>query len=181
MTDFRLLSLCVFCFSLLGAHEHLRAEASKVTIGLQGRIAPKCSLSDMTGKLDFGSVDGTGRASRSAAVDFTIDCNTPFIYRLSAQEGAMRLQGSVPAPSAAHMRLPYDISLIIPTDDGGTLRRDCNRDMLKAGTVQGCLADSGSAVAILQRGQMAVSLLPTSEKVPQGEYTDNIQITLSVK
>ncbi len=84
------------CLAVGGFIGDLAADASKVAIGLQGHISPKCGLSDVAGQLDFG-VGGTGRASRSAAVDFTIDCNTPFIYRLSAQEGAMRLQGSDPA------------------------------------------------------------------------------------
>jgi hypothetical protein len=181
MTDFRPLILCVFCFSLLGAHGHLRAEASKVTIGLQGRISPKCSLSDMTRKLEFGSVGGTGRASRSAAVDFTIDCNTPFIYRLSAQEGAMRLQGSGSARSAAQMRLPYDISLTIPTDDGGTLISRCNSDRLRADTRQACDAESGNAVATRKHGQMVVNLLAAAKGQIEGYYADNLEIVLTVK
>jgi hypothetical protein len=171
-----------FAFPFLGAYGHLRAEASKVTIGLQGRISPKCSLSDMTGKLDFGSVGGTGRANRSAAVDFTIDCNTPFIYRLSAQEGAMRLQGSGPAPSAAHIRLPYDISLIIPTDDGGTMRAGCGSEALSTdASGRGCNADSGQAIATHRRGQILVSLRSGPKLPRSGNYTDNLEIGLSVK
>lgn len=182
MTDFRLVSLCVICFSLLGAHGHLWAEASKVTIGLQGHISPKCSLSDMTGKLDFGSVGGTGRANRSAAVDFTIDCNTPFIYRLSAEEGAMWLHGTSSAPSTAHVRLPYDISLTVPTDDGGTLRAGCGSEALSTDVSgRGCNADSGQAIATHRRGQILVSLRSGSELPRAGNYKDDIRVELSVK
>ena len=168
------------CLAAGGCVGALAADASKVAIGLQGHISPKCSLSDMAGQLDFGS-SGIGRASRSAAVDFTIDCNTPFIYRLSAQEGAMRLQGSGPA-SEAHTILPYNIGLTIPTDDGGTLKAGCGSEALVTGTPgRGCDADSGHAIATHRRGQILVSLRSGSELPRAGSYTDNIQVGLSVK
>ena len=181
MTVRRPLSLCVLCILATIVHGQVFADASKVTIGLQGHISPKCSLSDMSGKLDFG-VSGAGRASRSAAVDFTIDCNTPFIYRLSAQEGAMRLQGSGPAPSETHALLPYDVSLTIPTDDGGTLNARCDGEALRANASgRGCDADSGQAIVTHRRGQILVSLRSGSELPRAGSYTDNIQIGLNVK
>ena len=158
----------------------LAADASKVAIGLQGHISPKCSLSDIAGQLDFG-VSGIGRTSRSAAVNFIIDCNTPFIYRLSAQEGAMRLQGSGPASNEAHARLPYDISLTIPTDDGGTLRAGCGSEMLSANAAAGCLADSGNAIATRQRGQIVVNMTPIARGPAEGRYADELEITVTVK
>ena len=178
-------NLCLWliapCLVAGGFVGDLAADASKVAIGLQGHISPKCSLSDMAGQLDFGS-GGSGRASRSAAVDFTIDCNTPFIYRLSAQEGAMRLQGSSPGASEAHARLPYNISLTIPTDDGGALRAGCGSEVLSAdASGRGCDADSGQAIATHRRGQILVSLRSGSELPKAGSYTDNLDIGLSVK
>ena len=158
----------------------LSADASKVTIRLQGHISPKCGLSDMSGQLDFGKA-GIGRESRRATVDFTIDCNTPFIYRLSAREGAMRLQSSDPAANPAQARLPYDVSLTIPTDDGGTLRASCGSDRLRADTAQACDADSGNAVATRQRGQMVVNLTPAARGPVEGRYTDNLEIILTAK
>ena len=159
----------------------LSADASKVTIGLQGHISPKCGLSDMSGQLDFGKA-GMGRESRRATVDFTIDCNTPFIYRLSAQDGAMRRQGSGPAANPAHARLPYDVSLTIPTDDGGTLRASCGSEVLSADSSgRGCGVDSGHAIATHRRGQILVSLRSGSESPRPGGYTDNLEIGLSVK
>ena len=163
------------CLAAGGFTGDLAADASKVAIGLQGHISPKCGLSDMAGQLDFG----TGGASRSAAIDFTIDCNTPFIYRLSAQEGAMRLQGSGSAPNEP--RLPYEIRLTIPTDDGGTLQAGCGGEMLSASAAAGCLADSGNAIATRQRGQLVVEMIPIAKGPVEGRYADELKITVTLK
>ena len=182
MRILRISSYWLFTLVLaLGASgDDLAADASRVSIGLQGRISPKCGLSDMAGQLDFGKA-GTGRESRSAALDFTIDCNTPFIYRLTAQDGAMRLQGSGSSPSAAHMRLPYDVSLTIPTDDGGTLKAGCRSEVLSAEVSgRGCIADSGHAITMYKRGQISVSLR-SGFGLAAGNYIDNFVIGLSVK
>lgn len=181
MTDLCRLSLYSICLSLMAPPGHLLAEASKVTIGLQGHISPKCSLSDMSGQLDFGNT-GIGRESRSATVGFTIDCNTPFIYRLSARHGAMLLQGSRKRASNARARLPYRISLTIPTDDGRTLSVDCPGENL-SGNLRGngCYAESGHAVAMNKRGQFAVKMNSPARDQVAGNYRDQIRVNVDVK
>ncbi len=152
---------------------------SSVRIALRGQIPPKCSLSDMDGQVNFDAAS-LGRQGQSAVLGFTIDCNTPFIYQLSAARGAMELRGSQDSAGKAAARLSYRVSLAIPTDDGGTLHADCRGEMLSAGAAGGCDADSGHAVAINQRGQMVLSL-PVASQFVAGNYSDSLEISLSVK
>ena len=174
------------CFCVLLAAGPLQAQGAggamsdSVRIGLRGQIPPKCALSGMAGAVtfDIGSIE----REHKAALEFTIDCNTPFIYNVSARDGAMLLQGARRSPAATSPTLPYRISLIIPTNDGGTLRADCGGAALSLkADARGCAADSGYAVAMKQRGQLFVVLSRAAERRAAGNYTDNLEITLSVK
>lgn len=154
--------------------------SDRVRVQLQGHIPPKCSLSNMAGRLNFDA-GGVGQA-RSGSLGFTIDCNTPFIYRLSAQQGAMQLQGSGEAANTARVRLPYSVSLTIPTDDGRTLNAECGGEMLSGDDrAPVCDADSGHSVAMNKRGQMVVSMSRPAQTAPAGAYTDDLQIILALK
>ena len=175
------LLLCGGALQLLSAEHSRAAMNSSVRIALRGQVPPKCSLSDMDGQVNFDAAS-LGRQGQSAVLGFTIDCNTPFIYQLSAAHGAMELKGSQDsAGGRAAARLPYRVSLAIPTDDGGTLRADCRGEMLSAGASRGCDADSGHAVAINQRGHMGVKLIRDTTSLNAGQYMDNLRITLNVK
>jgi hypothetical protein len=164
----------------LGAQGAGGAMSDSVRIGLRGQIAPKCSLAGMAGRLNFDA-GITGGKQRKAALEFTIDCNTPFIYSVSARDGAMLLEGARGSPAAMLTAMPYLIGLAIPTNDGGTLRAECGGAAPGgAAAARVCEADSGYAVAMNQRGQMVVSL-PAAGRPVAGRYTENLEITLSVK
>jgi hypothetical protein len=91
----------------------------------------------------------------------------------------MLLEGARGSPAAMLTAMPYLISLAIPTNDGGTLRAECG-GAAPGGAARVCEADSGYAVAMNQRGQMVVSL-PAAGRPAAGRYTENLEITLSVK
>jgi hypothetical protein len=149
-----------------------------VAIELRGRIEPKCSLSEMGGGLIF--TIGADRArDQSAALGFTINCNTPFIYRLSADHGAMRLQGA--APDDGHLQLPYRVSLTIPTENGGTVSAQCGGEALRSAVAEDCAIDSGDGIAINKRGQITVNLPAGAEQLVEGQYTENMRIEVTVK
>ncbi len=154
--------------------------SDRVRIGLRGHIPPKCSLTGMAGRLNFDA-GGIGREGRGGTLGFTIDCNAPFIYGVSARHGSLRLSGSSDAAHSAERHVPYHVSLTIPTEDGGTLRTECGGEMLiGTSVVRGCSADSGNAVAMSRRGQMVVSLSRETQ-VPAGSYADDLEINLALK
>lgn len=181
MTVFRLFSLCIFCFSLLGAHGHLRAEASKVTIGLQGHIAPKCGLSGADGKLDFGPIGRAG-GRQERAIAFTVDCNTPFTYSMSSANGEMGNGSTTPDPAKTR-RFPYQVLLTIPTDDGGTLRKSCDSAHLTGGSshVARCEVESGEETSMGKIANLTVSWDATSSPLLAGHYSDDLRISVGSK
>ena len=155
--------------------------SERVQIELRGHIVPKCTLSGMAGALNFDAAR-LGRQEQSAALSFIIDCNTPFIYGFHAAGGAMSLDGANSSAASDTMRLPYRVSLSIPTNDGGVLRAECDGGTADALALPlSCEVDSGHAVAINQQGEMRVSL-PATDTLPfAGRYTDNLRIALSAK
>jgi hypothetical protein len=168
-------------FLMAGAlSDNLSAEASRVSIGLEGHIVPKCSLTGATGKLDFGLL-GTRATPQERALEFTINCNTPFTYELSAREGALLLHGSRKPVGERRTRLPYSVHLVIPTDNGATLRSDCGGEILVANpNRRECKGNSGSSVAMEKRGTLMVSLLKGDGSASAGIYSDSISFEILV-
>ncbi len=155
--------------------------SERVQIELRGHIVPKCSLSGMAGALNFDAAR-LGRQEQSAALSFIIDCNTPFTYGFHAAGGAMTLDGADGSAASDTTRLPYRVSLSIPTNDGGLLRAECGGGTADALALpQSCEVDSGHAVAMNQQGEMRVSLPATARLPFAGRYTDNLRIALSAK
>jgi hypothetical protein len=60
------------------------------------------------------------------------------------------------------------------------VRAECGGGASGAAVARVCEADSGYAVAMNKRGQMVVSL-PAAGRPVAGRYTENLEITLSVK
>jgi hypothetical protein len=172
--------ICLFSLQILAVATSAAIMEDHVAIDLRGRIEPKCSLSEMGGRLTFTIGADRGRY-QSAALGFTINCNTPFIYRLSADHGAMRLQGAGAASDDARLQLPYRVSLTIPTQGGGTMSAQCGGEALGAAGAGACEADSGDRIAINKRGRITVNLPAGAEQPMEGQYTENMRIEVAVK
>jgi spore coat protein U-like protein len=160
----------------------LAAEASRVSIELLGQIAPKCGLSGADGQLDFGSVGAVaGRQER--AIAFTVDCNTPFTYAMSSTNGEMRGESGASGAAGPSGRLPYQVLLTIPTDNGGTLRKSCDSTQLASTSGQGaaCEADSGEATSMGRAGALTVSWGAAGRPPLAGQYSDNLRISITPK
>ncbi|MBX2805255.1 MAG: hypothetical protein KTR19_04715 [Hyphomicrobiales bacterium] len=157
------------------------AMSDSVQIKLRGRVTPRCGLAGMA---DTFALDGGSAVNRQdrVSVGFTINCNTPFIYSVrSSGAGAMKLARASASDGRAVPAIPYRIQIKIPTDDGDLLQAECDGDRLRAGSgLNGCILDSSDAVAIGQRGEVAVIMLK-SKWFQSGDYEENLQITLSVK
>lgn len=153
--------------------------SDRAAVTLRGRIAPRCALFDMAGRVDFRLAHGS--AAKTEILSFTIDCNTPFIYAVSARNGAMQLDRDGGAGDREATRLPYSITLDVRTNEGGALQVECSSESLNSqDSSTGCMTDSGSDVATRQRGEIRVQL-PDATQLAEGHYVDNMEITLSVK
>jgi hypothetical protein len=172
--------VCLFGLPILAVATSAAIMEDHVAIELRGRIEPKCSLSEMGGRLIFTIGADRGR-DQSAALGFTINCNTPFIYRLSADHGAMRLQGAGAASDDGHLQLPYRVSLSIPTENGGTVSAQCGGEALRSAVAEDCAIDSGDRIAINKRGQITVKLPAGAVQPMEGQYTENMTIEVTVK
>jgi hypothetical protein len=160
----------------------LAAEASRVSIELQGQIEPKCGLSGAAGQLDFGSL-GTAGARQERALAFTVNCNTPFTYGMSSAFGEMRHQSTVAGAGGFVGRFPYQVLLTIPTDDGGTLRKSCESAQLAgvSGQAAGCEADSGETTSMGKTAALTVSWGPVGGPLLAGQFADDLRISVGVK
>lgn len=170
-------------FLALGASgSDLAAEASRVSIELQGHIVPKCGMSGANSRLDFGSLS-MAAARQERAIAFTVDCNTPFTYALSSANGEMRGQSEAAGAAGLLSRFPYQVLLTIPTDDGRTLRKSCDSAQLisASGQAAGCEADSGQTTSMGKTGVLKVSWEPAGGRLLAGKYSDDLRISVGVK
>ena len=160
----------------------LAAEASRVSLELQGRIVPKCALSGAAGQWDFGPLGRSG-ARQERALAFTVNCNAPFTYGLSSSSGELRHQSAVAGADGLASRLPYQVLVVIPTDDGGTLRKSCDSAQLAGaqGQAAGCEADSGETTSMGKTSALTVSWVPIGNPMREGQYSDDLRISLDTK
>jgi hypothetical protein len=172
-------ALCAIALTLGGTVA--AAQASLVTIELQGQIAPKCGLSGMAGQLDFGPVSNFA-ARQERAVSFAIDCNAPFVAALTSANGEMRLREGAAGAAGFAARFPYQVLMTIPTDDGGTLRTLCDSAALgSAANVPGCQGDSGETTAMGKTAALTVSWGPIAAPLIAGHYFDDLRISVGSK
>ena len=160
----------------------LAADASRVAIELQGQIAPKCGLSGADGQLAFGSLGAAG-ARQERVIAFTVDCNTPYTYAISSAHGEMRVQDEVAGTAGLISRFPYRVLLTIPTDDGGTLRKNCDSAQLAniSGQRSGCEAESGETTSMGKTGALTVSWDAAGGPLVAGHYSDDLRISVAAK
>jgi hypothetical protein len=158
----------------------LAAEASRVSLELQGRIVPKCGLTGAAGQWDFGSLGKAG-ARQERALAFTVNCNAPFTYGMSSTSGELRHQSAGADGSAGG--LPYHVLVVIPTDDGGALRKSCDSAQLAGaqGQAAGCEADSGETTSMGKASALTVSWIPIGGPMREGQYSDDLRISVAAK
>ncbi len=138
--------------------------ADSVKIELRGEIRPSCALAGAPASLDLGEIS-QGAASGQTEFTFQLSCNTPFTYRLSSVNGAMRNdEGAAGTGFAAEF--PYKATLTILADDGGALTLDCAGAALSEAS-GGCLAGSGDRTAMGQDASLAVSWGPLESRLDE--------------
>lgn len=157
---------------------HDAGAAKRVTLTLQGSITAVCAI---TGTASDGLSAGLGDVTRpgSKETDYTINCNTPFRYRLVSQNGALRHEAALSAPAGFAAAVPYQVAVVIPTDDV-TIRDTCASESIKAGQVTCPFSDSRNGVAI--DGRAKVTMAWGAQSMPiAGAYSDRLTFTVVAK
>lgn len=152
-----------------------------VQIGLRGQISAKCSLSHI-GSMPLLRIAGNPSQAQSAALDFIVNCNAPFVYGLSSENGALVFRSAGDKARNPTNHLPYRIELTLPTNDGGAISSTCDSaDLAKAGLAAGaCTADSGQAIATAQKGRIVLRWQP-GQTLLSGDYSDGLNIQINAK
>jgi hypothetical protein len=172
---------------LAGVFAGLPASASdkEVQVELTGKIEPTCKLarggesgSSLDVNLDLGRLDDT----TPREVRFTVDCNTPFEYRMASANGGFQHESRTDAASGFATLVPYRVDSTISTD-GGALNLSCESGKMIAAAVKAspCMADSGDAIAIDREGLVMVSWRLERQNLIAGEYSDTLTLWIGAK
>jgi len=172
---------------LAGTFAGIPASASdkEVQVELTGRIEPSCKLardgasgSSLDVSLNFGRLDDT----TPREVRFSVDCNSPFEYRMASANGGFQHESRTDAASGFATLLPYRVDSTIPTD-GGPLNLSCDSGKMIAAAVKTspCMADSGDAIAINREGLVTVSWERGRKNISGGKYSDTLTLWVGAK
>lgn len=114
------LSVCVLSLgTVMGLALAPQAKAQSVTIGVQGTLAPECTLSGLpSGTVSLGTLTTSG----SSTITFTVDCNTTFAYTLTSANGALTYEAGqqtvMPGSQPFSTSIPYTVTTAFSTDAG---------------------------------------------------------------
>lgn len=173
--------LCLFASAICLPSQAAAAD-ERVRIGLRGQISAKCGLSEIKHSIPL-QIGGSQRQASSTELDFTIDCNAPFIYGLSSANGALVFRDAKgnKADRAAH-HLPYRLELTVPTNDGGIISGVCHSGELEAAAPNagGCAIDSGQSIATGQKGRIVLRW-DGAPSLLAGDYSDGLSIVINTK
>lgn len=158
--------------------------ANTVSVKLDGEIGRECSIRSGGATKGIPALDAhfdVGDVTKPGTKDFgfTVDCNTPFEYRLEAQYGALMHKTIQAAPRGFLNAVPYDVTVHIPTD-AGTIQDRCSGATIRAGAVTCTFTNSGDGIALGTAGQMTVAWAPAGVLLA-GEYSDRITITVTAR
>ena len=112
------------------------------------------------------------------AFPFTVNCNTPFSYRLEAQYGALTNSGALPAATGLVAAIPYDVGVHIPTD-GAPIEDRCPGDSLAAGRVRCPFSSSGNNIALGSHARLTVTWTPQGRAPLAGDYVERLTIRVA--
>jgi len=155
------------------------AAQEEVIVTVTGEIEPSCGLSAGSGTVDLGALDQ--KTSERFAVG--VDCNHPFTYTLSSQNGGLRHEGGIAFVGNFTELLPYEIEIDLPLEDGDTARinQTCDSDAIRAGAVTCGFADSGTSIAIEQTALFEVRWSTTDRILLAGTFADELTLSVAVR
>lgn len=175
----RRLSVVAIGAAALAAHAAMALPGDKVTVGLEGVIAPHCGLNEgAAAEVPLTISDLLKPATYRLSYGFS--CNTPFQYVIQSQNGALALDGAV--GEGVVTRLPYDVGVYIPTDSG-VIDDRCSSESIAAGRTTCALHDSGAAIAVDGKATLTVALPGAKQPavMAAGRWGDRLTFVVSAK
>jgi len=168
----------IAALALLTALSATAFAASKVTVHIEGDIAPECAINGAQSAvgfpLDFGDITKPG--SKTLAV--TVNCNAPFQYGLEAQFGAMTNVSAAEAPNGFVAVVNYDVAIYIPTD-GPAISDRCAGENLRAGQVRCRFSNSGDSIALGSQALLTITWNPQRGVPLTGNFVDRLTIMVA--
>ena len=155
------------------------ALADSITVNAAGTIASACSLS-IGSNFAAANLAISGNVSASA----TVNCNTGFVIKATSAKGAINTSN---ANSHSFVNtLPYQLTLTLPLDTGGSLvGGPCGSATLVSGQT-GCALSpggsglsSGGATAVNQTATLKVAWNSATTKLVAGSYSNIITLSIA--
>ena len=146
---------------------------NQVDVHLKGSVRATCNVAgnrSVATPVSVGNVNESG----STFVEYPINCNAPFKYKIISDNGGLRRSWAIGGNKP--MRL-YDVNVNIPTDSGVAINDTCSSDDIERGNYACDLSDSGSDVALDQTARITVSW-GGGDDVPGGTYSDRLTFTV---
>lgn len=193
-----ILSLFIGIFALLVTGSQLNA-AESVQLNLSATIEKSCSI-DRNGT--GGNAATLDRNDGTVSVEFTIDCNTPFIYSLSSDEGGLVYTGTEKLGTNSDTiltKVNYTTRFqVTGLQDGNknAIGQSCSSETLgikdgagdpapECTSSNASFEDSGTSVAIGQTATLDVSIdnwangLVDGNPLMAGTFQDELILTIS--
>lgn len=148
-----------------------------VSIEVAGIIEPRCSNTGSAYGIQVRDMATAG----SDVIRFAVDCNAPFQYALTSQNGGFKLEGAAPHSSTLAFEVPYRVSVLIPLTGGGAIKDVCESSQIKAGVATCPFTGSGNSVAIGKTGELAVAWQASQRPLAAGTYQDRLTVSLGLR
>jgi spore coat protein U-like protein len=184
------LAFCAFSFASGAA----AASVETVKLDISASIPARCGLIDLA-KAPLTAADLTQDASMT--LPFKVDCNQPFVIRMSSSNGGMRYLGE--GDSFGFMTFkPYEVALDVGLSGGSSLSRSCGSTALNPSSAAaagegmgvGCEfygtafrtgLSSGDAIAASDAGPSSLKISwrgASIRRMRAGSYQDTLTIVV---
>jgi hypothetical protein len=150
-----------------------------VRIAVEGQITPKCALVGY-GAADTRTMTILDLDSGRFQYGYNIECNAPFAYSVESENGALALAGQTIGPKRPEARLPYVLTVNIPTDDV-LINDQCPSESLETGKVTCQFHDSRQGIALHGQATLTLNWNPPVTALPAGTYSDRLTFRVGVR
>lgn len=162
---------------VFGAGVAARA-SNHVQVEVRGVIEKECSIiRGRSASVDFSLGDISSSGSKE--ISYTINCNTPFKYSITSENGGLQNSKIIQTAPGFEVRLPYNIAVHIPTDDV-IIDDHCASETVRIGHVACQFSDSRNGIAVDSQARVTMTWIQ-QKQLAAGRYFDNIVLTIAAK
>lgn len=148
-----------------------------------GQISPRCSLNQSTRRLSLGDVldrNTGGTRETSGRLEFEIDCNSAFAWRLRSGAGALAIvDGPTTSSDAFRTEIEYRATLDLTRAGGGRRACDSREMSFERGGRLACSGVERRHRVYQGEGVIEVEIARSTQPVLRGAYRDRVSLTVS--